>query len=170
MLTSIQQQVVTFTKQLLNDAVKYYKLEGFDVDSIDIKFDLKGKVAGQAVNYKHSFRPIKIRYHNDILNHYGFDDYKNTIIHECAHLIADYKYKSNCNHNRYWEYVCKFMGGTGERCHNYDISVNTRVTYHSYQCNCRVHSVSTRLHNIITSGKKGYRCKSCSGELKYKNS
>lgn len=168
MLTSIQHQAVEFTKQVLKDAVKFFKLDGFDVDSIDIVFDLKGKIAGQAVNFTYSFKPIKIRLHTEFLNTQGFDEYKNTIIHECAHLVADYKYKTNCNHNKYWVSICKFMGGSGERCHNYDLSKLTMSSFFVYKCECSTHNLSTRMHNNIQVRNKRYRCKKCLSMLVYK--
>lgn len=165
MNATLEQQVIDFTRETLNKAVTTYNLVGFDVNSIPIKFTLRGNTSGSARYCKLTFAPRGIAFHPAIIEKYGFDVFKNTIIHECAHLIANYRYKTNVGHGRAWQVICVQMGGNAERCHNYESPSNDNKLFHEYKCKCTTHKVTPRKHANIGVGS--HRCRRCKCAVVY---
>ncbi len=84
-----------------------------------------------------------------------------TVTHECAHLIANHVYNTDCKHGNLWKRIMLDLGVKPERCHNYDMS---HLKPHKWHCACQTHNMSKRMHNAMMKGV-GRRCKKCKTTL-----
>lgn len=146
-------------------SIDYY----FDVD-----FDLSGvRCAGRA-GYNHLDMRVWMSLHGKALETLGFDKYKNTVIHEFAHILQYLNFpKVKQAHGKEFRTICKVLGGNGKTYSSYDLySVEgrkrrkkTKITRKPYKCGCRVHNIT--LHRIAKI-KKGsvYTCIHCNEEIK----
>lgn len=99
------------------------------------------------------------------------DYYKNTIPHECAHIIANKHWNTRCNHNHRWKYVMHMLGADSSRCHEYDTTNHKRdVRKYEYTCACpgKVFNISTIRHRRAQQGQI-YTCTKCRTKIVYKH-
>ena len=122
----------------------------------EIDFDLSGRVAGQA-----SVRLVnglltnqRLRFNRDIIMS---DDYEGllsgTVPHEVAHLVCFARPELGNNHNPGWKRVCRSLGGTGSRCHNYEVQYAAGTYRYVASCGTVV-SLSKILHRRIQQGQE----------------
>lgn len=83
------------------------------------------------------------------------DEFKNTVLHEIAHVLAGAKAK----HGAAWRKVAKSIGCDGKRCLGRPITPRTRVA----RCECG--SVEIRRH-VITKKLLAKSCKKCKTKLR----
>ena len=99
---------------------------GQKIPSVDIRFDLRGRAAGIAgrrgVNYF-------MRFNRDMMQNEGWDHlYKDTIFHECAHIIC-FANGSDYKHGIFWRWTCQWLGGSGETYHKEAVTYAKGDTY-----------------------------------------
>lgn len=141
-------QVLQKTKQLLARAQELY---GLDLSHVGIRFDLRGRAAGQACRRGSHYY---IRYNRDMLTREAFDHvYNNTVPHEIAHIVCFMNPRLGSNHDAGWARVCRQLGGNGERCHSEDVVYGKGHTY-EYTTD-RGHKVrmGDRHHAIVQRGQ-----------------
>jgi SprT protein len=134
--------------------------------SVEIRFDLRGKSAGQ-VRIRPRGRYL-IRYNLELLRRGGTDFLTRTVPHEVAHVIAHHRYGSSIQpHGPEWRAIMHDLGADASRCHNYDVSGLTqrRLSYFDYQCGCMSHRLSSIRHNRIAKGQR-YLCRRCGEPLR----
>lgn len=157
------QKIIDKVDELIVMANRKYNII---LPNIDIKFDLKGRSAGQA-RYQRTYNGdiYTLRFNMDMINDHRFDHiYSNTIAHELGHIIGFYTgwFK---NHDRKWKAVCIALGGNGERCHDQEVTYARNVKQYKYDTTCgKVITVSAIRHNKIQKGKV-YRLASTGGYL-----
>lgn len=103
--------------------------------------------------------------------------------HHAKELVLDKGFRS---HGQLWKAVMKSFGYNGDRASKYavdspkgeeDAGEYSRdkdpviVAFeaarpYKYDCGCRIHNVSKRMHNNIRYRGMSYRCKLCKGDLK----
>lgn len=143
-----------------------YKAEtGFNIELpfIDVKFNLRGKCAGQAVKRDNEYF---IRINSDLLNGEGYDHIlNNTLPHELAHIICFYLGIGK-GHDKVWKDLCIALGGTGKRCHDLMVTPARVTQQYVYKATCgTVVKVGKIQHNRIQNGNKRYRVNSTGGFL-----
>jgi predicted SprT family Zn-dependent metalloprotease len=88
---------------------------GQKVPHIEIRFDLRGRSAGQASARGWNY---SMRFNRDMMMNAGWDHLLNdTVPHELAHIIC-FANGSDRGHGYNWKRTCQALGGTGERCHS----------------------------------------------------
>jgi predicted SprT family Zn-dependent metalloprotease len=88
---------------------------GQKVPQIDIRFDLRGRSAGQASARGWNYF---MRFNRDMILNAGWDHLLNdTVPHELAHIIC-FANGSDRGHGYNWKRTCRELGGSGERCHS----------------------------------------------------
>lgn len=145
--------------QLLNEIDS---LLNITLPFVDVKFDLKGRTAGQAIVKNGQY---SIRLNIDMINDDRFDHiYNDTIIHEVCHIVGFYT-RAFKNHDNGWKSLCKRLGGTGERCHSLETTYARTVKQYLYETTCgNKVKVSAIRHSKIQKGKS-YTLKSTGGKL-----
>ena len=124
---------------------------GHTFPMIEIKYDLKGKSAGQYCRRAGGNQYFRL---NTVLMTKNADDFidRRTVPHEVAHYITRTVYGLMVkSHGREWKDVMsKVFGLDSSRCHKYDVSNSKRqMTVHIWGCGCRDHKLSARKHNSI---------------------
>jgi len=146
------------------------------IPMIDIKYDLRGRCAGQytRVNRSGLHKSVGLSYRsfrfNPVLLQENYEDYlENTVPHEVAHYITDLVYPHAKPHGREWKGVMEsVLGVSATRCHKYD-TTNSRVRTVrrvAYTCACgHEHNVTVNMHNKILRGSVRI-CKKCRTQIK----
>lgn len=149
-------------RECLAIAEQYYKCV-FSISAI--RFDLKGRVAGQFRVYPDGSQPT-IRINRILLEANLKEVVGQTIPHEVAHLVAFQLYGKGEGHGPRWQAIMTDCFGLApDRCHRMD-TTQSSPRPHQYRCRCRTFQLSKRMHSSISSGR--FRiCNSCKGRLDF---
>ncbi|MCP5161559.1 MAG: SprT-like domain-containing protein [Hahellaceae bacterium] len=135
----------------------------------EIRFDLRGRSAGQArVALGRHAQPPVLRF-NAILLKENVDDFLREVpAHETAHLVIGVMYgRSVKPHGREWQAVMKEVFNIEPRVtHRMAVNSGTRRRF-EYRCGCNgeSHFLSTVRHNRIMAKTTQYRCRRCGDTL-----
>jgi len=162
-MTTPQQQVIDKTKACFAKALELY---GLDLSKVSIRFDLKGRSAGQASRRGSVYA---IRYNHDMLGREAFDHVlNNTVPHEAAHIVCFMNPRLGDNHNSGWERVCKALGGTGATRHQEEVVYGKGTTYeyttdrgHKVRMSDKHHATVQRGIPVRYKNNKGTVTKEC---------
>lgn len=142
-----EQQVVSRCKEILEAAGKLYNL---DTSKVVIRFDLRGRSAGQAYCRGTEYG---MRFNRDMLTREAFDHvFNNSIPHEIAHIVCFMNRTLGKNHDAGWEKVCIALGGSGETHHSEKVVYGKGATYEYITTNGKEIRVSQQLHARIQRG------------------
>lgn len=133
---------------------------------IEIRFDLRGKSAGQ-VRICLGGRSL-IRYNLELLKRGGGDFLAETVPHEVAHVLAYQRHGPGIRpHGPEWRRIMCALGAEPRRCHDYDVSGLQARTLHyfDYHCGCMAHRLSSIRHNKVAKGQR-YLCTHCGEPLR----
>jgi predicted SprT family Zn-dependent metalloprotease len=107
------QQIQARVNQLI--AEYEHRHPGQKIPQIQIRFDLRGRVAGQAGYRGWNYF---MRFNKDMMVNQAWDHLINdTVPHELAHIIC-FANGSDRGHGYAWKRTCRELGGNGERCHS----------------------------------------------------
>jgi SprT protein len=158
-----QSQVFSATLDCIQRAGAIYRL---DLSPIPVRFDLKGKAAGQ---YRLHRNERCIRYNPYLFAKYFDDSLVSTVPHEVAHYVTDclYGLRNVRPHGAEWRAVMESLGADPSATNYYDLTGipvrrQQRFTYH---CACSTHQLSSCRHNKIRRGKAGYLCRRCGSSI-----
>ncbi|MDX1604904.1 MAG: SprT-like domain-containing protein [Candidatus Competibacterales bacterium] len=138
---------------------------GIPVLDIEVRFDLRGTMAGQAHCTPDSNPMIRL---NPILLTENDDFVTETIPHEVAHVGVFYwlSRKPRRPHGPEWQRLMHLLGEEPRRCHRYDVSnvLTRRLKRYPYVCGCRSHELTSIRHHRVRRGVR-YRCRCCGNVL-----
>lgn len=124
-----------------------------------IAFYTKGRAAGKAwwVENKLEF--------NEVLAKENSEAFKNTIIHEVAHLVTHRVFpNAKQAHGPEFKKVMRRLGGVANTYHTYDVSTvisrKKKVRY-EVKCTCQSHWVTKRVAEMTKLVKNPIYCKVC---------
>ncbi len=118
------QQIKAKINQLI--AEYEHRHPGQKVPQIDIRFDLRGRSAGQAGRRGWNYF---MRFNKDMMLNQSWDHlFNDTVPHELAHVIC-FANGSDFAHGLFWKRTCIELGGTGERCHSEAVTYAKGKTY-----------------------------------------
>jgi predicted SprT family Zn-dependent metalloprotease len=127
---------------------------GVDMSRVAIRFDLRGRCAGQAMYNGHGpTATYAMRFNTDMLTREAFDHVLNdTVPHEVAHIVAFMKGVRQA-HGYQWRSYCIGLGGSGETYHQEAVVYGKGNTY-EYTTD-RGHKVrlSEVMHRKVQSGR-----------------
>jgi predicted SprT family Zn-dependent metalloprotease len=149
--------------QKISDLIKLAeKRIGRPLPPIDVRFDLRGRSAGQALRRGTQYA---MRFNIDMVNNNSFDVIlKDVVPHELAHIVCMFT-GADKGHGRVWRNTCIALGGTGERCHKEEV-IPARITEKFiYRTTCgKSVAVGKVRHNRIQQGVV-YRMPNTGGKL-----
>lgn len=120
-------QINQVTQRCKDIFAKAQELYGVDLSRVGVRFDLRGRAAGQACRRGNEYY---IRFNRDMLTREAFDHvYNDTVPHEIAHIVCLMNPKLGRMHDAGWARVCKQLGGSGERYHEEDVVYGKGKTY-----------------------------------------
>lgn len=125
--TEMQHQAQQILDKCKEVVLKARELYGFDLSVVQIKFDLKGRAAGQARRINNRYF---VRFNRDMLTREAFNHVlNNTVPHEFAHIICFMDPRLGRDHDGGWARVCQSLGGTPNRCHSEEFVYGKGITY-----------------------------------------
>ena len=120
-------------------------------DHVNIRFDLKGRAAGQAMRVRNQYT---VRFNQDMLTREAFDHMLNdTVPHEIAHIVCFMDPRLGNNHDSRWAAVCRALGGTGERCHSEEVIYGRGRTYEYITDRGHRVRIGDRHHTYLQTGR-----------------
>ncbi|HYN76369.1 MAG TPA: SprT-like domain-containing protein [Lamprocystis sp. (in: g-proteobacteria)] len=131
-----------------------------------IRFDLRGRAAGQARVPGRG--PWVIRYNPVLLDANAESFLAETVPHEVAHVIAFARHGTRIRpHGPEWRAVMLYFGVAPARCHRYAVSATSRraLPRFDYHCDCRGHQLTSIRHRRVLAGGT-YLCRSCATALR----
>jgi SprT protein len=159
---NLRREAERLTKKYLEAAARHF---GAKLATPEIRFDLRGKTAGQLRTTDR--RGFLIRYNAQLLERHPRQFLARTVPHETAHLVAISLFGSRIlPHGREWQAVMAAFGAPAERCHSYATEgLQTRhLRRYAYRCACRTHQLTSIRHNRVRSGQV-YLCRQCGQPL-----
>lgn len=91
---------------------------GVKLPQVDVRFDLRGRAAGQA-GFRGQYFYLRFNLkHMQLGGQTWTHLLNNTVPHEVAHFVCQAVPKLGRNHDRGWKRVCIALGGNGERCYS----------------------------------------------------
>lgn len=136
----------------------------------EVRFDLRGKAAGQARMPRTRDGNIVLRFNRQLMreNAQAFCD--EVAPHEVAHMAAyshfGYRIKP---HGKEWRWIMETVLDVPARVrHTMAVAVQPRKTF-SYRCACieQIHQLTAIRHNRIMRGERYYRCRRCGESLEH---
>lgn len=122
---------------------------GQKVPQMEIRFDLRGRAAGQAGRRGWSYF---MRFNRDMMMNAGWDHlFNDTVPHELAHVIC-FANGSDHGHGLFWKRTCIALGGSGERCHTEAVTYAKGRTYVYTTSTGRTIHMSETKHRRIQGG------------------
>ena len=113
--------------KLTSLATRANAIFGIELPHITVKFDLRGRSAGQAIRRGGEF---SVRFNRDMMLNESWDHIINeTVPHELAHIVCFVNPNLGRNHDAGWNRVCRLLGGSGERCHKEVVTYAKGNTY-----------------------------------------
>lgn len=130
---------------------------------IRIRFDLKGRAAGMAGadgihRITREVFGLYLRFNVEAIRKNWDEMVKQTIPHEVAHLVAySFPVLGAKNHNWKWAQIDRALGGTGERCHNMELTPGRQTSRYVYKDSLgREMTVGPKHHAALQRGKYAY--------------
>ena len=153
-------QVLNRTHELIKLSNQLYNTT---LPPIEIKFNLRGRVAGYA-GYRFP-REYYVRFNRDMIMGDAFDHIMtNTVPHELAHIVNFHLPHTGAAHDNGWKQVCESLGGTPDRLHNIPVKFARGRTFEYINSHGRAVRISEVIHNRIQGGQTR-RCASDGGLL-----
>jgi len=164
-----RQAVLNKVKELLSLGNKQFHNAQIRMHEVEVKFILRGKVAGKAQTSPH----LRLSFHPQLMER-DIEGYMSTVEHEVAHLFQRKLYPTSKPHGREFKMVARKLGNDGSRCHNHDTTGIGRAKQRFiYECKngCnKEYMLTAYKHNIQqTSLAYGsgrfYLCPRCKSKL-----
>lgn len=148
-------------------ANNFFARPGINFPLPAVTFDLVGTVAGQA-HYTSNFSGWKIRFNMDLLLENSSNMINDTVPHEVAHLITFALYGVGVKaHGPEWQRITKELGGSGERCHNYNVVPAKKTRKFMYLCDCgNNHIIGLNIHRKMQNGSQRF-CVDCKSTITF---
>ena len=132
------------------------QLYGLDMNKVKIRFDLRGRSAGQAgcrIGIDGKTYDHYIRINVSMISTGGFDHiFNETIPHEIAHIVCYMNPSLGRNHDAGWRRVCQALGGKGDRCHTQEVVFANGNTYTYVTTTGHKVNMSQQRHRKIQQG------------------
>lgn len=146
MLQSRKQMVLDKVAQLVLKANTKYRIT---LPNIDVRFDLRGRCAGQAGRLRGQWI---MRFNTDMMQNEGWDHlYNDTVPHELAHIVCMFE-GTDRGHGRAWRNTCIELGGSGQRCHNEKVTYANGKTFYYTSSTGKIVELSIVRHRKVQSG------------------
>lgn len=110
--------------------------------------------------------PFKLEFGKTILN-VGEEQFRQTVLHELAHAIANKRHQDNCKHDYRFKQVCAEIGCSNDTRNTSHVEINNAMTY-KYTVTCKncgdsynYHRKNKFINAILAGGYMPYCCAEC---------
>ncbi|RJS94463.1 SprT-like domain-containing protein [Salinisphaera sp. Q1T1-3] len=131
----------------------------------EVRFDLRGRAAGQAVFARRS-RRCHVRINADLLASHPREMLDETVPHEIAHVVVYRLYGTRAKpHGREWQSLMQAFGVDASPCHALPAEPVRRLKQYRYVCGCDEPAWLTSIRHKRACNGTAYRCRRCGQEL-----
>ncbi|MES1925871.1 SprT-like domain-containing protein [Salinisphaera sp. T31B1] len=132
----------------------------------DVRFDLKGRAAGQAVFARRS-RQIHIRINAALLASHPHEMLDDTVPHEVAHVVVFRLYGRRAKpHGHEWKTLMRAFGVDPAPCHTLPAEPSRQLKRFRYECGCDEPAWLTSIRHKRARQGTDYICRRCGQTLK----
>ncbi len=161
-------------KELIHELASKYP--GVKIPNVKISYSLNSSRTVGIADYRMSTLVLN----EGILNEYGDIYINHTVVHEFCHFVVKALYPFGFNsatgkkvmpHGKEFKKVCNAFGIEGKATtglFNQSKTLQAKketLNRHFVKCSCQLHSVSTRMYNIVRIGKRPKICRKCRTRL-----
>lgn len=169
-LSSLKNLVQERIETLQDFVVKEF---GNRVPNLIIEYSLKSvRLAGSATFSLVGGSKFKMKLHEAALLEYQQEYIDRTVVHEFAHLVQGQYFPHSKPHGVEWKAIMRFLGNDPSRCHEMNLSKalenfgivkqkRRKQKRYVYECDCRIHTITSTRHNKIRKGLSTYSCRNC---------
>ncbi|MEJ2308921.1 MAG: SprT-like domain-containing protein [Gammaproteobacteria bacterium] len=131
---------------------------GCSLETPEIRFDLRGRAAGQFCVRENS---LQLRFNSALFARYFDDNLEQTVPHEVAHFLVYALCMRNGNrrvrpHGKEWQEMMRLLGAPAVTRHDFDLTgvPVRREQRFAWRCRCRTHSIAKRTHLRMLRGEQ----------------
>lgn len=137
-----------------------------------LRFDLRGRAAGQAVLSRRRGDPDAIRINARLLSGHPREMLEVTVPHEVAHVAIHRRYNGNGRrqvrpHGPEWRALMAAFGVSDETCHNLPAPPVRRLRRFPYVCGCADTVWLTSIRHRRARRGTVYLCRRCGQQLRH---
>lgn len=140
----------------------------------EIRYDLRGRAAGQARLARQSGRPDAIRINARLLAAHTREMVDVTVPHEVAHVAIHRRFKPGGRkvrpHGPEWQALMAAFGVSDETCHNMPTEPTRRLRQFPYACGCAETVWLTSIRHRRAINGTVYQCRRCGQQLRFQAS
>ncbi len=145
----LQERIQLVQAKIQTLILQWQAQTGQTLPDIQVKFDLRGRVAGWAGSRGGRYF---MRFNTDMMQNAAWPHViNNTVPHELAHVIC-FVQGTDSGHGRVWVRTCRALGGNGERCHSEAVTYAKGQTYVYTTSTGRTIHLSSIKHRKIQQG------------------
>lgn len=170
---------MTKFQKLVEVKIKELRIYSKNVFNIDVKVNISYNLDSARALGQYSPSTKTIILNPKLLEEYGTVYIEDTVVHEFAHAVVNYKYprgyrngsyKRIMPHGKEFKAVCSHFGNDGKATSSTfsdstSIKKVNKQARFTYKCGCQTHEITKTRHNKILRGAK-YTCKTCRTHLK----
>lgn len=157
-------------KQLVHWVSRAREITGADVRRLpipDLRFDLRGRAAGQTVFRKRG-QGCLIRVNEQLLQEHPGPMLQETVPHEVAHAVVYLLHGRRIKpHGAEWRAMMHAFGLPATVCHTLPAEPMRRLERFRYACGCSEPVWLTSIRHRRACSGTAYRCRRCGEILKY---
>ncbi len=160
--TTLKNRLLAATRDYLSLAAPLLRQHGRTTPAVRVRYDLKGRSAGQ-VRWR-AGEPPWIRYNLAMASLQPEAFINETPPHEVAHVVVGCCFPSARPHGPEWQSVMAHFGiEDASRCHVFMPAADqlSRQRRWLYRCSCSDHRLSSTRHNRAQHAGIEYRCRDC---------
>lgn len=137
----------------------------------DIRFDLRGRMAGQAMLARRRGDADAIRINVALLYSHTREMLDVTVPHEVAHVAIHRRHNRGRvrvrPHGPEWKALMRAFGVNDETCHNLPVTPTRQLRRFRYACGCDEPAWLTSIRHRRAQNGTAYRCRRCGEQLRY---
>lgn len=137
----------------------------------ELRFNLRGRAAGQALLSRRRGQADAIRINADLLASHPRNMIDETVPHEVAHVAIHRRYNQGGRrvrpHGPEWKALMQAFGVTDETCHNLPVTPARQLRRFRYACGCDEPAWLTSIRHRRAQNGTVYRCRRCGQPLAF---
>lgn len=127
----------------------------------ELRFDLRGRAAGQAV-FSRASRVCHVRINADLLVAHPQAMLDETVPHEIAHVVVYRLYGTRARpHGQEWKRLMAAFGVDASPCHSLPAEPSRRLKQYRYVCGCDTPVWLTSIRHRRAQAGTDYLCRRC---------
>jgi len=162
-----QAKALQLTEYWIRRAREIFEVSARRLPVPDVRFDLRGRAAGQAVFARRS-RQVHIRINTALLASHPQEMLDDTVPHEVAHVVIFKLYGRRAKpHGKEWKALMRAFGVEPKPCHTLPAEPTRQLRRFRYECACEEPALLTSIRHKRAQQGTDYVCRRCGEKLRF---